>query len=320
MHRGMELYQLKTFVVVAEEGHLTRASERLHLSQPAVSGHIKALEEELGVALFARGARGMRLTEAGRALQGRAEAVLLAADELTLQARVLRREVSGRVRLGLNTDMTFLRVPRLVTAMRAAHPRVELELFHSLSGRIIEDLAGGRLDAGFAFGEHESPAVAFRLLTRVRVHIVAPAAWADQVRGADWADLARLPWIWTPPHCPFHQVAAKAFHARGLIPEKTLLADSDTVLRGLVASGAGLSHLIEYEARAAEAAGEAVIWDGEPLLLPAWLAWPARRGDEPLLRALRDQVAAVWGLAPETPDDDPNVTPAATPAAAPARA
>ena len=68
----MELYQLRTFAAVADEGHLTRASERLHLSQPAVSGHIKALEGELGVRLFERASTGMQLTAAGSELLERA--------------------------------------------------------------------------------------------------------------------------------------------------------------------------------------------------------------------------------------------------------
>ena len=71
----MELYQLRTFAAVAEEGHLTRAAERLHLSQPAVSGHIKALEQELDVRLFERTATGMVLTEPGRQLLGHANKV-----------------------------------------------------------------------------------------------------------------------------------------------------------------------------------------------------------------------------------------------------
>ena len=77
----MELYQLKTFVVVAEEGHLTRASERLHASQPTVSAHIKALEEELETKLFSRTPKGMRLTEAGERLKGKAGAVLQRTEE-----------------------------------------------------------------------------------------------------------------------------------------------------------------------------------------------------------------------------------------------
>ena len=78
----MELYQLRSFAVVAELGHLTRASERLHLSQPALSAQIKALEDELGVTLFERTPSGMVLTSAGRALLPEAEKVLAAAQAL----------------------------------------------------------------------------------------------------------------------------------------------------------------------------------------------------------------------------------------------
>ena len=69
----MELYQLKGFAAVAELGQLTRAAERLHISQPALSAQIKALEDELNVALFERGAAGMTLTAAGRQLLPEAE-------------------------------------------------------------------------------------------------------------------------------------------------------------------------------------------------------------------------------------------------------
>ena len=64
----MELYQLRTFAAVAELGHLTRAAEQLHISQPAVSAQVRALEEELGVVLFERSSSGMQLTPAGRQL------------------------------------------------------------------------------------------------------------------------------------------------------------------------------------------------------------------------------------------------------------
>jgi DNA-binding transcriptional LysR family regulator len=75
----MELYQLRSFVAVAEAAHLTRASEKLHVSQPAVSAQIKALEDELDLALFERTSSGMVLTSAGRRLLADAEKVLAAA-------------------------------------------------------------------------------------------------------------------------------------------------------------------------------------------------------------------------------------------------
>ncbi|MEP6609201.1 MAG: LysR family transcriptional regulator [Burkholderiaceae bacterium] len=78
----MELYQLRTFAAVAEERHLTRAAEHLHLSQPAVSGHLKSLETELGLRLFERTPSGMELTDAGRQLLERARQVLSAVDDV----------------------------------------------------------------------------------------------------------------------------------------------------------------------------------------------------------------------------------------------
>ena len=72
----MELYLLRTFVIVAEQGHLTKAAALLHVSQPAVSGQIKALEEQLELKLFERGPGGVRLTKAGEALLPHAQAVV----------------------------------------------------------------------------------------------------------------------------------------------------------------------------------------------------------------------------------------------------
>src|SRR5579859_4676017 len=79
---GMEIHQLRTFVAVAREGSITRASELLHLSQPAVSAHIKAMEEALGVTLFERTSRGMDLTTDGQRIRAKAEQTLGAHQEL----------------------------------------------------------------------------------------------------------------------------------------------------------------------------------------------------------------------------------------------
>jgi len=88
----MELYQLRTFAAVAETGHLTRAAERLHISQPAVSAQIKALEDKLEVRLFERGPAGMTLTRAGARLLEQAAKVIAAAEELRNLAKALTGE------------------------------------------------------------------------------------------------------------------------------------------------------------------------------------------------------------------------------------
>src|SRR5215831_12904146 len=89
----MELNRLRSFAAVAEAGHLTRAAEKLHISQPALSAQIKALEDELDLSLFERTPAGMTLTEAGKRLLGEAEKVLAAAQALRAEARSLKGEI-----------------------------------------------------------------------------------------------------------------------------------------------------------------------------------------------------------------------------------
>ena len=96
----MDLHQLRTFVAVAAAGHVTRAAEKLHLSQPTVSGHIKALEEELGVVLFDRIASGVTLTRSGRLLLEDAEKVIAASQHLRDHARALSGSLDARLGLG----------------------------------------------------------------------------------------------------------------------------------------------------------------------------------------------------------------------------
>src|SRR5215831_11754438 len=130
----MELYQLRTFSAVAEERHLTRAAERLHLSQPAVSGQIKALENEFEVRLFDRLATGMELTAAGRELLNHASKVLLAAESLRHAARNLAGEISGTLRIGTVSDPSTIRIGELLSCAVRRFPGLELELHHEMSG------------------------------------------------------------------------------------------------------------------------------------------------------------------------------------------
>src|SRR5262245_52618076 len=113
----MDLYQLETFVAVAREGSITRASERLHLSQPAVSAHIKTIEDALGLALFERTPRGMSLTREGTRLLAKAEQTLAAHHELMAEATRLKGRLTGTLRIGAGSNSDPAAVRRLVAAL-----------------------------------------------------------------------------------------------------------------------------------------------------------------------------------------------------------
>ena len=124
----MELTHLRTFVAVAEEAHLTRAAERLFTSQPAVSAQLKVLEETLGVSLFNRQPKGMKLTPAGERLLIQARTALEAAGALMEQARALRGETLGRLSLGINSDFDFLRLGEMTQSFNEQYSGIELSL------------------------------------------------------------------------------------------------------------------------------------------------------------------------------------------------
>lgn len=291
----MELYRLRAFVTVAEEGHLTRAAERLHLSQPAVSGQIKALEQQFDLRLFERSASGMTLTVAGRALLAHAHRVLAAADELRRAAKRLRGEVAGALRIGTVSDPGSIRVGQLLAHAVERHPNLELQLQHETSGAVLEHVREGRLDASFYFGDAPGPGFSSLRLRQFHYCITAPAAWRDQLRDARWSDIAGLPWILTPANSTHNRLVTELLAEHGIdLPQRRVEADQESVIEDLVVSGVGVSLMREEAALARQEAGEVCIWDKASLRTTLWFVCSAERADDPLLHVVFDILHQIW--------------------------
>ena len=290
----MELYHLRSFVAVAREGHLTRAARRLHTSQPAVSSHVRALEEELGLQLFTRTPRGMRLTAAGRDLLGPAGETLAAVAALEARARNLAGSLTGSLVIGVRSDAAMLRLDAIYRQLADHHPGIELTLLQAMSAQVIEQISDRRMDGGFVYGPWSRERFAGLLLTRVRVRIIGPPAWQQRLDGADWQALAGMPWVWTPDDCPFHLVARSEFTSRGLVPARVIEADNEATIASLVASGVGLGLQLEAGALAAREAGRVSLWRQEALAMDLSFIHLRERGDDPLLQALSGAVREVW--------------------------
>ena len=298
----MELYQLRTFVAVAEEGHLTRAAERLFISQPAVSAHVKALEEELGVVLFTRTPRGMQLTREGAALRTQAETALRSIGDLLSQARGLRENLTGQLRIALNTDPDLLRMRQMVDHLRATHPKLEVHLPQSMSNIIIEDVRAGRLDGGFAFiAEPLTPALAEEVacvrLCTTSLHVVAPPSWEERLKTCSWADVADESWVWFTDACP-----CRALLMRQLAPytrevKKVAITDYEGTLKALVASGAGLGLMHRDEALSWERTGEVCVLGLDSLPIDVCFLHRHDRASDPALCAVLATLREVWSLA-----------------------
>jgi DNA-binding transcriptional LysR family regulator len=146
----MELRHLRYFVAVAEEGHVTRAAERLGIQQPPLSQQIRALEAEVDAQLFHRKPRGVELTPAGRAFFDEATAILARVGEAVAAARRAARGETGRIGIGFTSSASFHPfVPRAIRAFREAHPLVALMLEESGTTELVEALRAARIDAAF---------------------------------------------------------------------------------------------------------------------------------------------------------------------------
>src|SRR5690606_13883593 len=147
-HDGlMELQQLRYVLAVAEERNFTRAAERCHIVQSAMSHQIKALEREVGVQLFARTSRRVELTAAGAAFLPAARASIEAADRAIAEASAATGELRGTLTIGVIPTVAAIDIPAALGRFRHAHPAVRIRLRGGGSDEFIAAIAAGTMDA-----------------------------------------------------------------------------------------------------------------------------------------------------------------------------
>ena len=150
MRMALELTDLRYFIAVAEEGHVTRAAERLGMQQPPLSTRIKLLEAKLDVQLFRRKARGMELTDAGQALFQDAKDVMQRLDRAVESANSVARGLKGQLRIGIAPTAPFHPfVPRNIRAFRSEYPDISVSISEGLSNEVQRELVQKRIDVAF---------------------------------------------------------------------------------------------------------------------------------------------------------------------------
>jgi DNA-binding transcriptional LysR family regulator len=298
----MELYQLRGFAAIAEVGQLTRAAEKLHLSQPALSAQLKALEEELELVLFDRTSTGMVLTAAGRRILAGAAGVLAAADGLRAEARALhsrsRGSLVGKASIGTLSDPDFIRLGEFMGLAVARHPMLEIELHQEVTGAARHHVLEGVLDASFFYGDLDDARLAGRPLRDVIYRIAAPALWEERLQGADWKALAEMPWIIPPPISTHHALVYALLARHGVTPTRVVEADQEAVVSSLVVAGLGVALMREDNALAREAAGEVCLWRDVRLETRLWFIHLREREHDPVMRALLAVLDEIWPLTP----------------------
>jgi DNA-binding transcriptional LysR family regulator len=247
--RLVDLGQLLTFVTVARERNLTRAADRLAISQPAASAHIRAIEEQFSVQLFNRTNRGLELTAVGRTLLARAEHLVALAFDFTATTRDLGEGISGPVYIGSNADPGLSHVAEFVAELRKQFPLIEPHIQLQSAHATRESIRSGELDFGFLLGAPVDDNLMYRRLLRVVYRVVGPWEWRDKITVADRGELARMPWIVTAPGNAHTDMMRELFLDYGHQPQVAAEANNDLLIRSLIGVGMGLSLIRERHRR-----------------------------------------------------------------------
>ena len=189
----LNLRLVETLVVVAEEGSMSRAASRLHLTQQAVSSQIAQLERSVGDQLLARTSRGVALTPAGTVVVDRGRALLRTADQMSTEVRAVADGRAGRLRVAFKAQSTAHFMPRVVAALDEQAPDVRVDMTSvSTLGEEIALLTAGEVDAAFLWlptgDDRLETEVVLREPRVVAVHPDHPLAGSGEVRLGELAD------------------------------------------------------------------------------------------------------------------------------------
>lgn len=199
---NIKLDKLRSFVLVADEGNLTRAAKRRHTTPSAVSEHLRQLEDQFGLPLFDRSARGMELTPEGRKLLPPARQALMQIAELDEIARSLRCETPTTLVLGLNAPPEYLKVDQLLRRAAQELPEAQLELVTSSSHLIAHHVHESKMDLGFMYGDPTHESIQAIRLGDIEFCVVGPPDSGLSSLPTNPEERRALPWIWASSNCP----------------------------------------------------------------------------------------------------------------------
>lgn len=240
---AIELRLLRYFAAVAEEGHIGHAADRLFISQPALSQQIRALEEQVGVPLFTRHARGVEITEAGEVLLGEAREVLARAERLEDTVEELARGEATGLRIGVPPGLDPRLLPGLLARLRESHPDAAIEVHELTTPDQLDALGSGALDLGLVREPVEDTRLSRRTLTVEPLGASLPET--HPLAGRESLTLRELagdlfvcfPRPWAPS---LHSMLVDALRERGIEARFEDSAQLSTTV-GKVAAGQGIT-------------------------------------------------------------------------------
>lgn len=295
----MDLRQLRYFAEIVESGSFSRAAKQLHVAQPALSQHVRHMEDELGVSLLHRHAQGVKPTEAGTRLAVHAKRILTDFAEIPDSVRGKAIAPRGDVRFGLPGTVSELLAAPLIEAAKERYPDVRIRIVEAMSGYILDWLKRGEVDLAMIYATADPRGLAVHHGLSEEIVLFAsttlPAPVSLDGGSVELGDITGLPLVVPGPGHGLRELIEVTAHAAGLSLNPVIEIDSYSQIKKLVSRGLGFGILprmaIESEARA----GAFRIWrfENPAITRKVYLAYSTER---PLLTAPRAIGQLSWEI------------------------
>ncbi len=241
---NISLLQLRAFLAVSRYGSFTRAAEMTHRTQPAITQQIRLLEEALGLKLFDRSTRQLRLTQVGVELVPTLSGMLQQLDDVLEDAQDLRYKRKGTVRIGCLPSVASLYLPRRIMKFRQHHPGVSFLLSDGLGDQVVSMLKRGDVDFGITDIPEREPGLLSHPLLQETISVLYldghPVGRAARI---DINELAEHDLILMSPGSTVRRIVDTAFAAQGRIAVAMCEASYNTTAIGMVQAGLGIALL-----------------------------------------------------------------------------
>lgn len=272
----MDLRQLEYFQMVCRLNNMTRAAERLHVAQPAISVAIQKLEEELGIQLFERSQKQFSLTAEGKVFLNRAEDILLKAQDAILEMTEYRELKKGTIKLGVPPMIGSYLFPHIFAGFKTAYPNLALSVVEEGSLSVRKMLEKDELDIGIVITSSLSPLLTTCPITTGEILLcVSSSHRLADLTTVDFRQLEYDPFILLKDDTYHRQIVLQECQKHNFMPNIILSSSQIETIRGLVAEGVGISFLLDVIAKKHSALR--CISLTSPLSIEIGLAWKKDR-------------------------------------------
>lgn len=293
----MDIQHLKAFIAVACTKNLTQAAEKLFLSQPAVSAQIKALESDVGTALFVRTNNGMQLTRAGEVLLPEAEALLQHKHRLEQFAQTLSADYVHSVQLGIIHPIESRKVTALTRCIVEQEPKTQLHIHYGMSIEILSRLLAKKIHAGFFLGHIDQRNLQVHFLEHVDYSLICPQSQLQRIRDNMPKSLNDSTWIEMSGISSSYKNLQQFWHRHKLNPKKQIICDYPQTIIDLAVAQQGLAMVPKHSALEAVGQGKDIaVLDEFEQHLPLHFIYLDEFSEDPAVTLLLENVQRLWKL------------------------